>query len=181
MDGGALEAYNPASSCARRNGIVELNKPPREISYHEYRTIAQLLQAHAAEHEDRLRAMIAFGDLVAVEGSVDIDLLEIVEGWQGKRLWPFSSTAELPLRGRLRLYFLTPEEFEDPAVIQDPEERKWVEDLLRDVRRGYEIIMDRAPGWVYGVLDRPRTSSTASAPPSGVGRSDNPLVLTPRG
>lgn len=160
---------------------MEPNNASREISYHEYRTIAQLLQAHADEHQGRLRAMIAFGDLLTTDNSVDIDLLEIIEGWQGKRLWPFSSTAELPLRGQLRLYFLTPEEFENPAVIQDPEERRWVEDLLRRARQGYEIIMDRTPGWVRGVLEGSRGVSAATAPPSGVGRSGSPLVLTPRG
>ena len=34
------------------------------ISYHEYRVIAQLVQAHVDEHQNRFRAMVAFGGLV---------------------------------------------------------------------------------------------------------------------
>jgi len=49
-----------------------------EISYHEYRVIAHLLRAHVAEHQNRLRAMIAFGDLITGANAFDIDLLEVV-------------------------------------------------------------------------------------------------------
>src|SRR5437879_2948813 len=124
--------------------MMEPDKAAREIPYHEYRAIAQLLRAHADEHQGRLRAMIAFGDLVTRE-SVTIDLLEVVDGWKGKRLWPFSSTPELPLRGQLRLHVIATEEFEDPTVIQDPAERDWVSELLERVRSGYEVIMDTTP------------------------------------
>lgn len=179
MDGGQGEEYNPAR--VARPGSNSGPGPTdvsSDISYHEYRTIAQLLQAHAAEHGHRLRAMVAFGELVTTDSSVDIDLLEIVEGWEGKRLWPFSSTPELPLRGQLRLHFLTPEEFENPGLVQEPDEQAWVRELLERVHHGYEIVMDRSPGWVQRVLGGSERVSAATAPPSGVGRSGSPLALT---
>src|ERR1051326_3929802 len=108
---------------------MQENTERPEISYHEFRIIARLLQAHTEEYRDRLKAMIAFDDLVTRGDTFDIDLLEIIEGWNDRRFGEFARTADLPLRGRLRLYFLTPEEFESPAVIEEPEERKWVEDL----------------------------------------------------
>jgi hypothetical protein len=157
---------------------MEPNRELREIPYHEYLVIAQLLRAHLGEYGERLRAMIAFGNLLTTGNSAVIELLEVVEEWRDKRLWQFSSTEELPLRGQLRLYFLTPEEFEDPSVIQDAEERKWVEELLQRVRRGYEVIMGKDREWVSEVLDG---SPTISSPPSGMGHSPSALALTPSG
>jgi hypothetical protein len=154
---------------------MEPNTPTSNISYHEYRVIAQILRDHVDEHQTRLRAMVAFGELVTQPGTVDIDLLEIVEGWHGKRFGAFSSSAELPLRGELRLYFLTPEEFADPTVIQELEERRWVEDLLRRVRQGYEVIMEIPPGYVQSVLERGRTVSTLTPPPSGATPTRTPF------
>jgi hypothetical protein len=154
----------------------------QEISYHEYRVIAHLLRAHLKEHQNRLKAMIAFGDLVTRGDTFDIDVLEIVEGWEGTRFGRFSGPAELPLRGELRLYFLTPEVFENPVLIEDPEERRWVEDLLDRVRAGYEIITELPSGWVRSVLDRPEPRySPLTPPPSGVVQFDDPYLLTRKG
>jgi hypothetical protein len=73
----------------------------------------------------------------------------------------------------LRLYFLIPEEFTNPAVIERPEERKWVEELLDRVRQGYEIVMDSLPGWLRQILERAPIHSTLTPPPSGsVGFTD---------
>lgn len=149
-----------------------------EISYHEYRVIARLLRAHVDEHQNRLKAMIAFGDLVSRGDSFDIELLEIVQDWQGERFGQFSRSTDLPLRGDLRLYFLTPEVFTNPAVIKDAQERQWVEDLLNRVRAGYEIIMEIPAGWVRPVLDRQAVDSTLTAPPSGSVQFTDPLRLT---
>jgi len=153
-----------------------------EISYHEYRVIAHLLRAHVAEHQNRFKAMIAFGDLVSRGDTFDIEILEIVEGWEGKRFGQFAGPAHLPLRGELRLYFLTPTEFENPAVIEPVAERQWVEDLLRRVRAGYEIVMEVPAGWVHGVLDRQEPAYAAlTAPPSGSMEFGDPYKLSQKG
>jgi hypothetical protein len=147
--------------------MLEERQPPA-ISYHEYRVIARLLRAHADEHQSRLRGMVAFGDLITRGDSFDIDILELVEGWDGARFARFSGPADPPLRGELRLYILTPEVFEDPALIEDHVERPWVEDLLARVRQGYEIIMEIPPGWVARVLNREEpVHASLTAPPSG--------------
>jgi hypothetical protein len=149
-----------------------------EIPYQEYRVIAHLLRAHVAQHGQHLQAMIAFGDLVTRGDTFDIDLLEIVEGWTGKRFGEFPGSIDLPLRGRLRLYFLTPEVFRDPERIEDREERQWVEDLLARVREGYEIIVEAPNGTASQVLHAPQGwISTFSGPPSGSVIFDDPYKL----
>jgi hypothetical protein len=150
--------------------------PQSNISYHEYRVISHLLTEHVRELQTRLKAMVAFGELVTSGETADIDLLEIVDGWRGKRYGEFSGTAAgLPLRSRLRLHVLTPEELEDPGVIRDPDERAWVEDILRRAREGYEIIMETPPGYAREILERPKRLSASTAPPSGAATTGNVL------
>jgi len=158
-----------------------VNTERREIPYEEYRVITHLLRRHLEQYQDRLRAMVAFGDLLTQWDEFDIDLLEIIEGWDDKRFGQFSGQADPALRGKLRLYFLTPEEFENPAVIQEPGERKWVEDLLERVRQGYEVVTESPPGWVRRGLERARFSSTFTAPPSGSVEFTDPYTLTRKG
>jgi hypothetical protein len=150
----------------------------REISYHEYRIIARLLQAHVDQYGDRLKAMIAFGGLLTQWDVFDIDLLEVIQGWEGKRFGEFSAEADPALRGKLRLYFLTPEEFENPAIIGETEERKWVQELLERVRQGYRIITESPPEWAQRVLERARFASTFTAPPSGSVEFADPYKLS---
>jgi len=152
-----------------------------EIPYHEYRAIDRLLRAHVDQYNDRVKAMVAFGDLVTTGNTFDIDLLEIVEGWDDKRFGRFTRTDELPLRGELRLYFLTPQEFQNPEVIQEAEERQWVKQLLERVRQSYEIVMESPPGWAQQVLDRSRVYSTVTPPPSGAIQYPDPYRLPKRG
>jgi hypothetical protein len=125
--------------------------------------------------------MVAFGDLLTQENAFDIDLLEIVDGWEERRFGRFVRQEDLPLRGELRLYFLTPEEFTNPAVIERPEERKWVEELLDRVRQGYEIVMDSPPGWLRQILERAPIHSTLTPPPSGSVGFTDPSRLVKKG
>jgi len=149
-----------------------------EISYHEYRVIARIVEAHYREYQRGLKAVVAFGSLVTQGNTTDIDLLEIVEGWQGLNQWMFSGTTDLPLRGQLRLYFLTPEEFVDPAAIPDAEQRAWVEQLLERVRQGYEIITQSPAEWAQQILEQGKRGPVPAPPPSGIGSSGSPLALT---
>ena len=92
------------------------------IPYQEYRAISDLMNAHPQEMNGSLRALIVFGEIVATGESHDINLLEVVDGWQGPRHVSYGSTEALPLHGRLHLYFLTPEEFEQPSPEPVPEQ-----------------------------------------------------------
>ena len=116
------------------------------IPYQEYRAISELMNAHPQELNGRLRALIAFGEIVATGDSYDINLLEVVDGWQGQRHVSYSSTASLPLRGRLHLYFLTPEDFEHPADT--------VLELLMQVRQAYAILLEEPNDYAYQVMSQ---------------------------
>lgn len=157
---------------------MQENTEQGEISYHEYRIIARLLRAHVDVYQERVKAMVAFGDLVTGGDTFDIDLLEVVDGWEERRFGRFSRTEDLPLRGELRLYFLTPEEFKDPSVIPEPEEQRWVVELLARVRRGYEVVMESPPGWARRVLNQNRVYATITPPPSGFLGDTDPFRLS---
>jgi hypothetical protein len=159
-------------SIAEGAGVV-----PR-IAYPEYRAIGKLLEAHVDLYGGRLRAMVAFGPLVTTGLTYDIDLVEVIEGWDSAtqgRYGEFVSTATLPLRGGLRLYFLSPQEFEAPGDIGDEAEQRWVYDLKDRLSQGYEIVMEAPPGYARRILEGGRVISTLTAPPSGTVTSDNPL------
>lgn len=125
----------------------ELETAPR-IPYDEYHAITTLMHAHLQTHEGRLRALIAFGDLVTRGGTLDIDLLEVVEGWQGQTSVAFASSAELPLRGQLRLHLLTPEEFERPENLKRFSKKR----LMDRVRAGYDVVYEDPPGYARNIL-----------------------------
>jgi len=148
-----------------------------KISYEAYRVITELLRAHLAEHGPQLRGMVAFGDIVVNGDTYDIDLLEVIDNWKGDKFYEFESTAEFPMRGRLRLYLLQTAEFTNPGVDVAEEDRQWVRDLLARVREGYEIIMEIPSGALSGVLQRTHGWSTMTPPPSGMGYSTSPLQL----
>ena len=132
----------------------------RRIPYEEYKAIGELMHAHLRTHEGQLRAMVAFGDILTRGGTFDIDVLEVVEGWQGPSSVVFASSAQLPLRGQLRLYLLTPEAFEHSDLKRFSKKR-----LLERVRKGYDVIYEDPPGYARDILAE-RTNS---------GSSDNPL------
>ena len=112
------------------------------IPYIEFGVINELLREHTSEHSNKLRAMILFGSLVASGRPYDINMLEVVEGWKGPRHVIFASTEALPLRGRLELYFLTPEEFEHPTDQPVPGKGWSSADLLARIRNAYTIVTE---------------------------------------
>src|SRR4051794_36394434 len=123
------------------------------IPYEEYRAIAQLLRAHVDEHKGKLRAMVAFGELVTGGDTYDIDLPEVVEDWKGSHYFEFGSTADLPLRGKLRLYFLRPEELVDPSRTEPKKDIPWTRALLERVREGYQILVEIPAGSISRILN----------------------------
>ena len=144
----------------------------RRIPYEEYKAIGELMHAHLRTHEGQLRAMVAFGDILTRGGTFDIDILEVVEGWQGQPFVVFASSAELPLRGELRLCLVTPEEFEHP---NGP---KWSSQsrLMDRVREGYDVIYEDPPGYARDILAG-RINNGSSANPLdflATGSSGNP-------
>ncbi len=132
----------------------------RRIAYDEYRAITTLMHAHLQTHEGRLRALVAFGDLVTRGGTFDIDLLEVVEDWKGQASVAFASSQELPLRGQLRLHLLTPEEFEHSETL-----KRFLKKRLMDrVREGYEVVYEDPPGYARNVLAQRVTNNLGKNP-----------------
>ena len=122
------------------------------IPYDEYRAIGEIFRAHLTTHEEQLRAVVAFGPLVTQGGTLDIDLLEIVDGWKEPSAVTFRSTASLPLRGLLRLYIFSTQDFEQPSRIKDAETRLLRNDIFARVQQGYEVIYENPFGSVAKVL-----------------------------
>ncbi len=119
------------------------------IPFEEYKAITDLMHAQLKTHEGKLRAIIAFGEIVTRGGTFDIDLLEVVEDWKGPKSVTFSSTEALPLRGQLRLHLLTPDEFEG----KKGDRTHFMENLLMDhVREGYDVVYEDPPGYARDVL-----------------------------
>lgn len=115
------------------------------ISYFEYKVINELMHAHIEEFGADLRAIIAFGPLVTGRETFDIELLEVINGWQGPEFMPFGSTSSLPTRGKLLLHFLPTKDFEN-LLLRDSQD---LTDLLRE---GYKIIYEVPAGYVRHIL-----------------------------
>ena len=124
----------------------------RRIPLRELDVMLDLIEAHQEIHSEKLYAVIAFGDILSDDYSYDIDLLEVVKDWEGPRSATFASSEQLPLRGTLRLYFLKPEEFEDPNSIQEEMLRNWTKTLLKTVQQAHDILFSRTPKYVENSL-----------------------------
>jgi len=132
----------------------------RRIPYEEYKAICELMHAHLKTRDGQLRAMVAFGDILTRGGTYNIDLLEVVEGWQGPRSVVFASSPELPLRGQLRLYLLTPAEFERPESFTDLSTRS----LMERVREGYDVIYETPSSYARDILSQRATEGFSDDP-----------------
>ncbi len=129
------------------------------IPFKEYQAITDLMHAHLKTHEGKLRALIVFGEIVTRGGTYDIDLLEVVEDWNGPKSVTFSSSEALPLRGQLRLHLLTPEEFGGKKW----DRTRFMENLLLDqVREGYDIVYEDPPGYAREVFSENTQISKAN-------------------
>jgi hypothetical protein len=100
-----------------------------------------------------------------------------VEGWKGPRLATFRGDSHLPLRGGLRLYFLSAEEFRSPRIIIDPEDRDWVLALLERIRDGYQVVFEQPSDFVRRVIEGDESIFVSPPPHSGSVQLENPLRL----
>jgi len=174
------------------------------IPYHEHQIISKLRDAHLQELGNSLRAILAFGQLItgqaapvhqlvsssspsssssappngwSVPDGLDIELLEIVSGWDGPLLLTSYSTQDLLLRGELRLYFLTPDQLEDAEVNVKSEDLRWAKDLIKRVREGY-VVLYQAQGYQLPDSVDNRPISAMSPPATGSAVIANPLRPT---
>lgn len=142
-----------------------MNYPdPVIIEYIEMRAIVDLMESHIEEFKDKLKLMLAFGDLVTSGNTYDVDLLEVIDGWDGPSQAIFPSTTDFPLRGQLRLHILTPQEFENAHGIEDSKERDWALQLLESVRKGFKIIYENPSRYLDSVWNRAEIETTGIDP-----------------
>ncbi len=134
------------------------------LPYEEYRAIGELFRAHLKAHEKQIRAVVAFGPLVTRGDTYDIDLLEVVDDWQGLPSVTFSSTAALPLRGLLRLNVLSTQDFEKSGQARNPNMKRFSKKILGQLQQGYEIIYENPFGLVRRVLTQASAATTNANP-----------------
>ncbi len=132
------------------------------IPYTEWGVITELLRKHPEIHRDKLRALLVFGSLVSTGGPYNINLLEVVQDWEGPRHVRFTSTSALPLRGRLDLYFLRPEEFENPTSACLPGEHWSSADLLMQVRNAYAIMLENPINYASEMMEQYESSPSVA-------------------
>ena len=129
------------------------------ISFEAFSAIGKVIEANVGLKSDALRAVLVFGDLVATGESHDINLVEVVREWQGPRRVAFKSTDEMPLRGRMTVYFLLPHEFENWTTDLLPGEDFSAAHLLARVEPAYDILLQRPAGYVFDVMQRGGTQA----------------------
>jgi len=118
----------------------------------EYPVVNELIASHRKIHKDKFIAAVLYGPLAMGESTGDIDILEIVEGWEKAEVNPdaieFGVAQALLQRGKLRLLLLAPEELErlaeqfHPVIVGMAEYHKvyfdkrgnYVEKLLSEVK-----------------------------------------------
>ncbi|HIE26278.1 TPA: hypothetical protein EYP66_03220 [Candidatus Poribacteria bacterium] len=110
----------------------------------EHLTVNKLIETHRKLHKDKLVAAVIYGPLAKGESTGDIDILEIVEGWQKAEVNPeainFGIARELLQRGELRLLFLAPEELERLAEQFHP--------AIVGIAEYYEVCFDKRGNYV---------------------------------
>ena len=116
-------------------------------------------------------AIIAFGKLKTEGGTFDIELLEVIDGWQGPARFQSESSADLPMRGKIYFHFMSSADFEREAL-RNPsgaragdggEDQKEADDLLAQVLEGYEIIYQVPAGYVRELFSAVRAAQQSQA------------------
>ncbi len=150
----------------------------REIPYFEYRAINQVVHGHIDELGDTLQAIIAFGPLVTRGDTHDIDLLEIVKGWQGPSKYQAASSPNLPLRGNLYFNFVSSDDLHrfaaNSLMTEDNQKQIYIQKLMEDVLEGYEVVYESPVGFVRDML---QAAIAAQKKRDGGDLLSNPLSL----
>ncbi len=131
-----------------------------EIPYFEYKAINSLVHSHVEELGTGLRAIIVFGALKTVGETYDIELLEVVDDWQGLPKYQAGSTSDFPMRGKLYMDFLPSGDFDKVGL--GPESQQ-TQELIDKVLRGYEIVYEVPTGYARHILRRAQESRESLA------------------
>ncbi len=130
----------------------------QNIPYFEFRTINQLVHAHSDEMGKDLRAVVVFGDLITVGETFDIELLEVIDNWTGRDSFYASSSAELPMRGKVFFHFLSTLQFEDAIengnVLGNAASNDRTITLIERVLEGYKIVYEVPTGFFRNEINK---------------------------
>lgn len=148
-----------------------------EIPYFEHKVINELMHAHRDEYGKALRAIVVFGKLKTVGGTFDIELLEVVDDWQGPARFQSESSAALPMRGKVYFHFLSTADFERFGA-QDVSLSAEAREVLEQVLKGYEVIYQVPAGYAREMFQQAQAAHKAQS--GGVFLSDprRPSLLT---
>ena len=129
------------------------------IPYFEYSAINELIHAHLEEFGNALKAVIVFGPLVTTGNTFDIELLEVIQGWQGLPRYQADTTPELPLRGKLFLNLLSDTEFASFTRARLRGKTR----LREQVLKGYEVVFEFPAGYARDILTEAKAQIKAQA------------------
>lgn len=114
----------------------------------EYLIVNKLIETHRKLHKDKFVAAIVYGPLAKRESTSDINILEIVEGWQKAEVnleaINFGVARELLQRGKLRLLLIAPEELERLA--------EQFHLAIVGIAEYYEVCFDKRGNYVKKLL-----------------------------
>ncbi|HEY3330701.1 MAG TPA: hypothetical protein VGK19_11805 [Capsulimonadaceae bacterium] len=142
----AYDFFESTSNMSASSSSGLAPSQPRIPGY-ENNAIVKLTAEHSQALGDKLRAVVVFGPLLSDNGSLNIDMLEVVDDWDGPGAVSFASTNELPLRGDLTIYFVKRQDIEDPHGIEDASHKNWLIDILDEVRKAYMVVVDYPMGY----------------------------------
>lgn len=135
-------------------------------THFESSIVNKLIEEHRKIHKDKFIAALVHGSLASGESTGDIDILEIVEGWEKAEVNPavieFGVAKELLQRGKLHLLLLSPKELERLAEQFHP--------VIVGIAEYYKVCFDKRGNYVEKLLsevnekvDKARANSLAEA------------------
>ena len=133
---------------------MELKPELHKIPYFEFRTINQLVHAHSDELGKALRIVIVFGDLITMGKTFDIELLEVIDDWNGPDSFYASSSDELPMRGKVFFHILSTMQFEEAMQKGTIGSESRISALIERVFEGYEVVYEVPSGFFREELNR---------------------------
>jgi len=118
---------------------MSVTQPGATLVQHNDRVIRRLVETHAARTDEPLVLAVRF----RVEDSVDLHLLEVLEGFPGEADEPlfvteFGPSAELVVLGKLQLVLASPAQLRSAIVRSDA--------LVEELRRGTVLHRDLQRG-----------------------------------